>query len=92
MSKLKKILKLANEYEVNQNIDLTIKNAKPPIFWKEKDNIKKQLNYWSNTKIKNLIFELNQIEIEVKKYNSNSINILTNFIISKTTENVNSSL
>ena len=92
LSKLKKILKLANEYENNQNIDLTIKNAKPPIFWKEKDNIKKQLNYWSTTKIKNLIFELNQIEIEVKKYNSNSINILTNFIISKTTEHVNSSL
>ena len=92
LSKLKKILKLANEYEINQNMDLTIKNAKPPIFWKEKDNIKKQLNYWSTTKIKNLIFELNRVEIEVKKYNSNSINILTNFIISKTTENINSSL
>jgi len=89
LNKLKKILKLAHEYEVNQNIDLTIKNAKPPIFWKEKDNVKKQLNYWSTIKIKNLIFELNQIEIEVKKYSSNGINILTDFIISKTTENTN---
>ena len=89
LNKLKKILKLANEYEVTQDIDLTISNAKPPIFWKEKNNVKKQLNYWSTTKIKNLIFELNQIEIEIKKYSSNSVNILTDFIISKSGEEAN---
>ena len=89
LSKLKKILKLANEYTINQNIDLTIKNAKPPIFWKDKDNVKKQLNYWSAQNIKKLIFELNQIEIKVKKYSSNNINILTDFIISKSGEQAN---
>ena len=81
LTKLKNILKLANDYEINNNIDLTIKNAKPPIFWKDKDNVKKQLNYWTSTKIKNLITELNQIELKVKKYSANSQNILIDFLI-----------
>ncbi len=89
LNKLKKILKLANDYQINQNLDLTIKNAKPPIFWKEKDNIKKQLNYWSTRKIKDLIFELNKIEIKVKKYSSNSINILTDFLVEKSAKKTN---
>ena len=51
--------------------------------------MKKQLNYWSAQNIKKLIFELNQIEIKVKKYSSNNINILTDFIISKSGEQAN---
>ena len=89
LSKLKKILKLAKEFQINKNIDLTIKNARPPIFWKEKDTVKKQLSNWSTTNIKNLIFELNQIELKVKKYNTNSLNILVDFIINKCSEQTN---
>ena len=81
LTKLKNFLKLANDYEINNNIELTIKNAKPPIFWKEKDNVKKQLNYWSTAKIKNLISELSQVELKVKKYSANSQNILLDFLI-----------
>ena len=89
LSKLKKILKLAKEYEINGNLDQTIKNAKPPIFWKEKDIVKKQLNYWTVKKIKNLIYQINELEINVKKYGKNSINILTDFIISLGTKRIN---
>ena len=81
LTKLKNFLKLANDYETNNNIELTIKNAKPPIFWKEKDNIKKQLNYWTTKKLKNLISEINQVELKVKKYSANSQNILIDFLI-----------
>lgn len=90
LSKLKKILKLANENQINQNIDLTIKNARPPIFWKEKDTIKKQLSNWSTHKIKSLIFELNQIELKIKKYNTNGTNILLDFILNKCLEKTSS--
>ena len=43
LNKLKKILKLSNEYEKNKNIDLTISSAKPPIFWKDKEIVKQQI-------------------------------------------------
>ncbi len=89
LSKLKNFLRLANNYEMNNNIELTIKNAKPPIFWKEKDNVKKQLNYWKATKIKSLISELGQIELKVKKYSANSQNILIDFLIRLCTQNSN---
>ena len=36
LNKSKKILKLSEEYEKNNNINITISNARPPIFWKEK--------------------------------------------------------
>ena len=86
LTKLKNFLKLANDYETNNNIELTIKNAKPPIFWKEKDNIKKQLNYWTTKKLKNLISEINQVELKVKKYSANSQNILIDFLINLCTK------
>ena len=37
-----------------QNIEKTISNFKPPIFWKEKDLVKQQINIWSLTKIKKI--------------------------------------
>ena len=86
LAKLKNILKLASDYEINNNIELTIQNARPPIFWKEKDNVKKQLNYWTTKKIKNLITELSQVELKVKKYSANSQNILIDFLIHLSTE------
>ena len=66
LSKLKRILKLAENYQINKNLEQTITNAKPPIFWKEKDIIKNQLINWSPKKIRNLILELNQIELQAK--------------------------
>ncbi len=86
LAKLKNILKLASDYEINNNIELTIQNARPPIFWKEKDNVKKQLKYWTTKKIKNLITELSQVELKVKKYSANSQNILIDFLIHLSTE------
>ena len=36
LNKSKRILKLSNEYQKNQNIELTISTAKPPVFWKKR--------------------------------------------------------
>ena len=71
---------LSTNYRDNNNIDLTISSAKPPIFWKDKEIIKKQLSKWKPEKIKDLINNLNDIELEIKKDYQNSMLIITNFI------------
>ena len=80
LSKAKKILKLAIQLEQNNDINKTINAAKPPIFWKDKEIIKKQLSKWKPEKIKDLINNLNDIELEIKKDYQNSMLIITNFI------------
>ena len=64
-----------------RNIDLVISNFKPPIFWKDKEVVKQQMQNWSYENVEKLIYEINEIELLIKKYSNNSINILLNFII-----------
>ena len=80
LNKLKKILKLCSEYEKNNNLDLTISTAKPPIFWKEKEITRKQILSWSPRKIREALYSINNIELLIKKNYENSINLITNFI------------
>ena len=72
------------EYKKNQNIDLTISSARPPIFWKEKETTKQQILNWSPDKIKNLLFKVNDIELSIKRNYENSINLITDFILNQT--------
>ena len=58
LSKAKRMLKLAVQFEQNNDINKTINSAKPPIFWKDKEIVKIQLNKWKSSKIKNLITNL----------------------------------
>ena len=83
LNKSKKILKLCEEYEKNKNIDMTITSAKPPIFWKDKEIVKKQIYNWSINDIKKLIYNLNNIELIMKKNIDNPINIITDFILNQ---------
>jgi len=82
--KSKRLLKLCYELENKKNINAVITSFKPPIFWKDKEIVKKQINSWSYRNVENLIFELNNIELLIKKNSNNSINILSNFIIEQT--------
>ena len=85
LNKSKKILKLANEYENNKDINLTITSARPPIFWKDKEIIKQQLLKLTSKKIKSLIYELGEIELLIKKNINNSTNLIRDFIITHST-------
>ena len=87
LNKTKKLLKLAKEFETNKNIDETISKAKPPIFWKEKEMVKNQIINWSPMKIKKLIFNLNEIELQIKKNNFNPVNITLDFILEQSAKN-----
>ena len=83
LNKSKKILELLREYEKNQNIELTISSAKPPIFWKDKEITKKQIYGWKQENLKKLIYELNDIELLIKNNINNSINLISDFILAK---------
>ena len=80
LSKAKRILKLAVELEYNKDINKTINSARPPIFWKDKEIVKIQLNKWKPNQLKKLIMNIVNIELEVKKNYNNSILLVTNFI------------
>ena len=79
--KAKKLLVLSNTFETNKNIDLTISSAKPPIFWKEKEITKQQIQKWKPKNIKKLIYALSETELQIKKNINNSINFITDFIL-----------
>ena len=81
LNKSKKILKLSEEYEKNNNINITISNARPPIFWKEKEITIQQIQKWEPKKIKQLIYKLNELELNIKKNFNNSICLTTDFIL-----------
>ena len=79
--KAKKLLVLSKTFETNKNIDFTISSAKPPIFWKEKEITKQQIYKWKPKNIKQLIYALSEIELQIKKNINNSINLITDFIL-----------
>ena len=83
LNKSKKILYLSEEYKKNQDINKTISSAKPPIFWKDKEIVKQQIYNWNTKEISNLIYDLNKIELQIKKYSINPLNVISNFILEK---------
>jgi DNA polymerase-3 subunit delta len=81
LNKLKKLLYLSINYQKNKDLNQTISSAKPPIFWKDKEIIKKQLTKWTSVQIKKLIIDTNEVELKIKKNSINPVNIISNFIL-----------
>ena len=82
--KAKRLLKIQEEINSNKNIEEVVVNFKPPIFWKDKEIVKKQIGNWPLKKIKDMISNINNIELLIKKNSINSLNILSDFIITQT--------
>ena len=89
LNKLKKLLTLCKVFEKNNNLDLTISTARPPIFWKEKEITKQQLLNWTAEKIKETLYTISDIELNVKKNYDNSINLTTDFILNLVSKKAN---
>ena len=87
LNKSKRILALSNNYHDNNNIELTISSAKPPIFWKDKEIIKQQIFKWQPDNIRLLIYQINEIELLIKRGAVNPINLITNFILEQSSVN-----
>ena len=85
LNKSKKILILAKEYKLNQNIDKTISSARPPVFWKDTEITKQQIYKWPPESLKELIYKLSELELLVKRNIGNSTNLITDFILKQAT-------
>ena len=85
LAKSKRLQILITEAEKINSIDRAIAEHKPPIFWKDKNIVKKQLQIWKKNNIIELIYKINSIELLTKKNSLNSLNILLDFIFSETT-------
>ena len=80
---LKRLKNLKVNLQKIKNIDQVLTDFKPPIFWKEKEIIKKQLNSWSLAEIKSMIKRINNLELSIKKNSQISNQIINNFILEK---------
>ena len=87
--KAKRILKLQEEINNNSNIEQVVKNFRPPIFWKDKEIVKTQIKNWPLKKIQNVIIKINEVELLIKINSSNSLNILSDFIIAQASKSNN---
>ncbi len=79
--KLKRLQKIHKEYQKNKNLESIISSFKPPIFWKDKDNIVRQITNSRLEGIENMIFKTNDVELLIKKNSNNAVNIMSDFII-----------
>ena len=85
--KAKRLIKLNQNMRINKSIDQAILNFKPPIFWKDKELVKKQIKIWTLDKTYKLIDEINKIELNIKKNSINSLKILFDFILATSKTN-----
>ena len=81
LNKFKRLLEIMKKNDDVKNIDKVMLGARPPIFWKEKESIKKQLNSWEICDLKNKIYKINEIEALIKKNSKNSLNIVSDFLV-----------
>ncbi len=87
LQKAKRLLKLYEAQNENESFDNLINNYKPLIFWKDKPIVRKQLENWSKSKIKDLIEDINKTEIFLKKNNSIGLMLAFNFVYEVTERN-----
>lgn len=82
--KLKRLCKLQESVNLKkESIENVISLYRPPIFWKEKDIIKKQITILKQEQIKELMEKVVEIELLIKKNPQSSINITTDFVINQ---------
>ena len=80
LSKTKRLYLIKKELEKGIDLENIIINYRPPIFWKDKELVKQQIKLWSYENIQNLISEISDTELNIKKNITNSLNILRDFI------------
>ena len=80
LQKAKRLHNLYGKQNKNSSFDSLIDNYKPPIFWKDKPIVKRQLEKWSKSRIKDLIININKTEAFLKRNSSISLMLVFNFI------------
>ena len=85
--KTKRLLELSRKNIHNKNIEQTISSSRPSIFWKDKQIVKNQIMNWKVSEVENLIINIKNLEIDVKKHASSSLNLVFDFILNTTSAN-----
>ena len=80
-NKVQRLLNIKKQEEKSNNIEDIINTSKPPIFWKEKSIVKKQLSIWNLDDLKKIISEINNTEYLCKKNSQVSKAIFFNFFL-----------
>ena len=80
LSKSKRLINIIKKYNETKNLDEVISNTKPPIFWKDKDSVKRQANAWKINDLKEKIYQINEVETLIKNNSKNSLNLVSDFI------------
>ena len=66
-NKIQRLLSIKKKQSSSNNLENLVNDTKPPIFWKEKPVVKKQLSIWKLDDLQSTIKEINDIEILCKK-------------------------
>ena len=78
--KIHRLLKIKILNHLEKNLDQIFNQIRPPIFWKEKEDVKKQIRLWNEKKLNLIIKKINKIELNCKKNHELSTNITLDFL------------
>ena len=78
--KIHRLLKIKIFNRLEKNLDQIFNQIKPPIFWKEKEDVKKQARLWNEKKLNLIIKKINEIELNCKKNHVLATNITLDFL------------
>jgi len=78
--KIHRLLKIKIFNSMEKNLDQIFNQIRPPIFWKEKEDVKKQVRLWNEKKLNLIIKKINEIELNCKKNHELSTNITLDFL------------
>jgi len=78
-NKIQKLVNMKKQQTNYTNLDSLVNASKPPIFWKEKPIIKRQLTIWNLVDLNSVIYEINEIEFWCRKKPQISKIIFFNF-------------
>ena len=81
LSRLKRLIELKKLFNQIGDVKETISRFRPPIFWKDKEIVQKQIEIWPTEKVYNLFDEITKLEINFKKNYDLSNNIIFDFIL-----------
>tara|TARA_Y100001970_G_scaffold237377_1_gene297815 strand:- start:18814 stop:19809 length:996 start_codon:yes stop_codon:yes gene_type:complete len=81
ISRVKRLIELKKLFEEIGDINQAITKFKPPIFWKDKEIVYKQISSWSSNEIYKMLNDINMLELKFKKNYEISNNLIFDFIL-----------
>jgi len=78
--KIHRLYKIKILQRSEKNLDQIFNQLKPSVFWKEKDDVKRQIRLWNEKKINLVINKINNVELICKKNHELAMNIMLDFL------------